>query len=141
MNLTQSDLDIAARTVYGEARGEDDKGKLWVASVMVNRWKATKGLYARDDTLASACLRHLQFSVWTKDDPNFTKIQQVGPDNPTFLDCLKAVLEALTGQDKTAGATLYHTVQAPSWARSWPPVWAKKAVKLHTVGSHVFYRE
>jgi len=139
--LTPADIETAARTVFGEARGENDLAKLWVACTLVNRWRATHGPYKRDDTLTLACQRNLQYSCWNPNDPNFKQVHLVGPTDPAYLDCMLAVLKALTGSDKTAGATLYHTIQPPAWARAWPPTWAKKAIKLHEVGAHVFYRE
>ncbi len=37
MTVTTRDIDILARTVYGEARGESELDKLAVAWVVVNR--------------------------------------------------------------------------------------------------------
>lgn len=39
-NLDMYDLEVAARTVWGEARGEPPEGRLAVARVIVNRWRA-----------------------------------------------------------------------------------------------------
>lgn len=141
MNLTNADIEIATRTIYGEARGESAEGKVWVASVLRNRWHATHGIFRRDDTLASACLRHRQFSVWDADDANFATIQQVEPGEPVFLECMKALLQALTEADRTGGATLYHTSEKPAWRSTWPPDWAARALPLATVGNHIFYKE
>lgn len=141
MNVTHADIEIAARTIYGEARGESAEGKVWVASVLRNRWQAEHGIFRRDDTLASACLRHRQFSVWDAGDANFAAVQRVHPGEPAYLECLKALLQALTEADRTGGATLYHTTQMPAWRDTWPPDWASRAIELATVGHHIFYKE
>jgi len=141
MNLTSADIDIATRTVYGEARGESTEGKIWVASILRNRWRAGYGIFRRDDTLASACLRHRQFSVWDAGDANFAAIQRVGPSDPIFLECMKALLQALTEPDRTEGATLYHTAEKPAWRDTWPPAWAVRSTPVATVGHHIFYKE
>ena len=44
------DVDILARTIYGEARGESEIGKRAVASVILNRYKS--GKWFAGDTIA-----------------------------------------------------------------------------------------
>lgn len=118
--LCQGDLEICARTVYGEARGESHEGRVAVARVMVNRWRSTTGQWAKDDTLASACLRHLQFSGWTPADPNFQAQYKASLGDAVFLGCWLAVLEALMltpETDPTQGALHYHAdwIEIPKW--------------------------
>lgn len=139
MNI--EDLLIAARTVYGEARGEPFEGKHAVAAVLINRWRATDGQWKKDDTLASTCLRHLQFSAWNANDPNFKTLQdvQVGTSS-TLRECLRAVLLALDANDPTLGARHYHTVAHPPNVRHWPPEWADSATGSVTIGNHIFYQ-
>lgn len=45
--MKENDIDILARTIYGEARGETDLGKMAVASVILNRYKAKNGFPAQ----------------------------------------------------------------------------------------------
>ena len=40
--MTENDLQILARTLFGEARGEGDEGLEAVACVIMNRFKANK---------------------------------------------------------------------------------------------------
>jgi N-acetylmuramoyl-L-alanine amidase len=128
-----SDIDIAARTVWAEARGEPYEGQLAVAHVLINRLNSNTGQFRRDDTLATTCLRHLQFSAWNKGDDNFEKLQSIGVENGTFRLALRAVLEALDGPDMTAGATHYHAASIfPSWAEGHEP--------SLVVGNHIFYQ-
>lgn len=139
MNLTLEDIMICTRTVYGEARGEPYSGMLAVAAVMVNRWLSTTGQWKRDDTLASACLRHQQFSVWNAGDANFKKITDVGVQSAKFRECMSVVLVALAGVDPTRGARHYVTTAKPSWARTWPPSWTAGARSSIEFGSQTFY--
>lgn len=135
MIVTAADIDICARTVWGEARGEPYEGKLAVAHVLINRWQGQSGQWARDDTLATACLRHRQFSAWNQGDPNFVPLQTQNVAQPVFRDCMRAVLEALNAdKDPTAGSRHYHTDSImPTWARGHEPV--------ARIGHHVFYND
>lgn len=134
--LIPADVEIAARTVYGEARGEPYAGKKAVAHVMINRWKAKVGWFRKDDTLATACQRHLQFSAWNERDANFEIMHKVDLNNMVFRECWCAVLEALNenarDSDPTKGADHYHTISiSPSWARGATPI--------ASIGRHRFY--
>lgn len=133
--ITLEDVMIAARTVYGEARGEPHPGKLAVVHVMLNRLRSKDGQFERDDTLATTCLRYLQFSDWNPGDPNFRLIQEITPDNQVFRGCMAAVLEALepAANDPTGGATHYCTINLT-------PTWAKGADMCAVIGNHKFFR-
>jgi spore germination cell wall hydrolase CwlJ-like protein len=132
--LLIEDVLIAARTVWGEARGEPYLGKLAVAHVLLNRWRVTTGQFARDDTLATACLRHRQFSAWNAGDPNFTKLFDAGLDDASFRASLRAVIEALDTPDMTHGARHYHT-------RAVTPAWASGHTPSYQTGNHLFYND
>ena len=135
MRFLASDFDIAARTLWGEARGEDRKGREAVAHVFFNRLNATTGQFARDDTLATTCLRHLQFSVWNAGDPNFLKMFSVDLNNDDFRQCFAILFEVSCGlPDFTQGSRHYHARSiSPSWAHGHTPV-------LYTDG-HAFYND
>ena len=66
------DIDILARTIYGEARGEIEEGKRAVGLCILNRYKSKKWFSA--NTIAEVCQKPLQFSCWNKNDPNCKKI-------------------------------------------------------------------
>jgi spore germination cell wall hydrolase CwlJ-like protein len=58
-NITLTyDEDIIARTIYDEARGESDKGRKLVASVIYNRGNGNP------ENMRKACLAKSQFSGW-----------------------------------------------------------------------------
>ena len=134
-----SELDIAARTLWGEARGEDYIGRRAVAHVLFNRWKTTYGQFRKDDTLATSCLRHAQFSVWNSGDPNFKKMFEIDYNNPDLLMCLQIILEVINEDGKgdiTDGARHYHAKSMfvpPNWAVGHTP-------SLETDG-HLFFND
>ncbi len=134
-----AELDIAARTLWGEARGEDYLGRRAVAQVFFNRWKTTHGQFRRDDTLATACLRHVQFSVWNAGDPNFKKMFQVDYNDADLLMCLQIVLEVINEDGKddiTNGARHYF---AKSMAAR--PDWAVGHTPSYETAGHLFFND
>lgn len=126
------ELDLLARTVYGEARGESFVGKLAVACVIVNR-----AMHPRwwGNDLMDVCLKPKQFSCWNDGDPNRAKCHAATTDDPVFIDCLVASRAAM-GQllpDPTKGSDHYHT-------RDVWPAWASGHECIATIGTHLFYR-
>jgi len=130
VNLTPGDLDILARTVYGEARGEPYEGKKAVAHVIINR--TTFKIGDRDHSIAAAALRWLQFSAWNESDPNRAQMEKVTLADKSFRECMRAALEAFDEPDPTVGSRHYHTRGVtPSWSRGTAPV--------IQIGNHVFF--
>ena len=140
MLLLAADLDIAERTIYAEARGDGPEGRRGVAHVLVNRWQTTTGQWARDDTLATVCLRHLQLSAWTPNDPNFEKMFKVTVMDDIFLDCGMAIREVLTGsKDFTLGSLHYHTrAVEPHWIKLGL---GKARLPVYETEGHLFYND
>src|SRR5258708_99434 len=103
-----SDLEIVARTVWGEARGEGVDGWVAVASVIKNR-AAHPGWWGRD--FKSVCLKRAQFSSWNIDDRNRPKMLALATNDPLLTRIRGAVAEVLacTVPDPTGGAPFYHT--------------------------------
>lgn len=141
-NMLQ-DIDILARTIYGEARGEGVEGMEAVACVVMNRYKSHKwftGYELKDGkknpSISATCLKRLQFSCWNKNDPNFSKIQQIDVCSTIFLKCLQIAQRAVSGKltDFTNGAVYYH-------AKNIKPKWALHKSPCYTVKNHLFYRE
>ena len=134
MKYTEQDIQTAARTVWGEARGEPFLGKVAVAHVLLNRQRA--GRWFSGDSLSSTCLKSKQFSCWNTNDPNLSKMEKVTLDDSSFQDCMLATLLAALGRepDPTLGATHYHAcyIDIPKWARS--------GEKTRVIGRHIFYK-
>lgn len=138
---TASDLsdpvDILARTIYGEARGEPVRGKEAVAAVIINRVRRAErrgGRYWWGHDVVSVCHKAWQFSCWNGNDPNREKILSVSDSNKTFQTCLRVARRAIGGglEDTTDGATHYH-------AKTVSPPWAKRKSPSAEIGNHLFY--
>jgi N-acetylmuramoyl-L-alanine amidase len=138
------DIDITARTLYGEARGEGKQGIIAVACVIVTRAMiAADYMDAHgephplfgDGSLASACQAPLQFSCWNKDDPNLKVIKSVTTSDPVFSMAVGIATEAENDQldDITDGATHYYAKGSPM------PEWAKGKTPCVVIGSHLFF--
>ncbi len=132
---TQEDIDIVARTLWGEARGENYQGRLAVAWVVRNR--ATKSpAYNWPNTPKGVCLQPWQFSCWNENDPNLSELKQVTTQDPIFKECLAIAKFVLTGDiaDPTLEADHYYA----SWIKT--PPWAVGKKVTATIGQHRFYK-
>lgn len=150
---TERDLDLSARTVWGEARGELPPGRVAVAAVIVTRARLAREYLARnpgkkrhplfgDGTLAGAAqanpeARYKQFSCWNLDDPNRAKMLAISTDDPLYRECRAAVLTALklagTDDAPAKGATHYYDPRVVT------PSWAKGARQVAEIGHHLFF--
>jgi hypothetical protein len=85
--------NVMARTLWGEARGENEVGMSAVASVIMNR--VSKGGWW-GDSIDKVCLKKFQFSCWNQNDPNASKLLSLNGVDPIFPTCLKIEKNALT---------------------------------------------
>jgi len=134
-----NELDILARTIYGEARGEykrHDGGLaslIAVGNVIMNR--VNKGGWF-GSTVIDVCHRPLQFSCWNPKDPNRTLIlSDFISKDPVFEVCHEVAQKLLEGTwpDLTKGSNHYH-------ASYCKPGWAAQADLAFKIGSHMFYK-
>lgn len=126
-------LDVLARTLWGEARGEGRAGMQAVACVIVNRAQ-DPGWWGR--SVAEVCLKPWQFSCWLDSDPNRAKLLAVTAVDKSFALGLQLAQAAMAGKlaDYTFGATHYHAVEiAPGWALGHTP--------CAVIGRHAFYND
>lgn len=126
------EIEILARTLFGEARGEALSGKVAVAQVILNR--ARKGGWF-GSSIKEVCLKPWQFSCWNKNDPNRKKIEAVDTSHPIFATCLLVADLAVHGllADETNGADHYFAKSIPE------PYWAKGQQAVAEIGGHLFY--
>ena len=132
-----SDVDILARTLYGEARGEGLIGIEAVANVIINRIALSKQYTLWwGKNIPEVCLKPFQFSCWTPSDNNFYKLVRVTEDNPIFRMCQRVAKRAVLGilPDITKGATHHHR-------KDISPAWARRLTPVYEYGNHLFYRE
>ena len=113
------EIDVLARTIWGEARGQGTLGLEAVAAVVLNRVKvadAHGGTYWWGNNIIQVCQKPYQFSCWNRSDPNFQKLQKVDQNNLYFASALRVARRAVIGalEDPTYGATHYHAdTQSP----------------------------
>jgi N-acetylmuramoyl-L-alanine amidase len=127
------DIDILARTIYGEARSESMEGKIAVAHVVLNRLKAGKWFSGK--TIAETCLLKSQFSCWLQGDPNRKIIDDVTMDDPHFQDSMYVAIGCIRGflKDNTRGSSHYHT-------DTIKPFWTEDQIPVAHIGKHLFFR-
>jgi putative chitinase len=128
------DVDILARTLWGEARGENTAGRIGVGSVIRNR-AARSPKYGWPSSIAGVCQQPWQFSCWNANDPNLPKMRSVTEADPIFKECLSIAQKIVDGSisDNTNGADHYYAnyIKAPDWAQGKTPC-AK-------IGVHLFF--
>ena len=129
--MTEYDMEILAKTIFGEARGESQEGQIAVACCVFNRFKSGKWFGAK--TIAGVCLKPWQFSCWNKNDPNSQKIMAL-----TFPVYSKyfSVIEEAKKDDITKGATHYYN---PSICNR--PKWAEGRKPCVKIGKHLFFKD
>lgn len=133
------DVDVLARTLYGEARGEPARGKEAVAAVVMNRVRRARrsgGRYWWGASVGEVCRKPWQFSCWNETDPNLEMLASLTADNKVFQSCLRIARRAIAGTlaDPTEGATHYH-------AKSARPPWARGRAPAAEIGNHLFYND
>lgn len=126
-------VQAAARTAWGEARGEGRRGQQAVLNVIGNR-AIHPGWWGRD--IAGVCQAHAQFSCWDTNDPNRIKLLTVTESDMQFREALDLASRLVNGclSDLTGGADHYY-----DW-RGQRPYWAQSRFYKCTIGHHAFYR-
>lgn len=142
MKIEDLTLDeIAALTIWGEARGEPVEGQIAVGFVIIHRALSKKYGNIRD-----ACLAPKQFSCWNEDDPNRELMLKIGDQfnlqyvtdrvlrqahwiargliQDSFVDNTSNALNYMTKD-------LFHSERRPSWA--------KNVTRVKEIGNHVFF--
>ena len=113
-------VDLLARLINGEARGEPYKGQVAVGAVVMNRVKSSEF----PDTISGVIYQKGQFSCVT--DGQFDKSID---ENSTVY---KAAREALNGADPTNGCLFFYN---PKTTKS---KWLYTRTTVITIGSHRF---
>lgn len=122
-----------ARTIIGEARGEDELGMIAVAWVIRNRAEHPRW-WGR--SVVEVCRKPFQFSCWLRADRNYRLVAtDAFFDHPLAREVQSIARGVLVGSipDPTGGADHYHhyAVQ-PAWSAGHEPV--------ASIGAHRFYR-
>jgi len=113
-------IDLLARLINGEARGEPYKGQVAVGAVVMNRVKSSEF----PDTISGVIYQKGQFSCVT--DGQFNKPID---ENSTVY---KAAREAMNGADPTNGCIFFYN---PKTSKS---KWVFSRPTVITIGKHRF---
>jgi spore germination cell wall hydrolase CwlJ-like protein len=138
--MKPDDIDILARTIFGEARGEYESFEggisslIAVGNVVMNRLKA-QGHYGK--TIQEICHKPFQFSCWNKGDPNRAILMRETITDPLFPLCHKVATKVASGEwpDLTKGSDHYHATTLPVL-----PPWARGNRPRIRLAQHVFYQ-
>ena len=119
-NSYNSDLQLMARAINGEARGESYEGQVAVGAVIMNRVKHSEF----PNTIAGVIYQPGAFTAVSDGQIN----EQIAEGSTV----LKAAQDALNGWDPTDGCIYYFNPNTAT--NSW--IWSKTIVK--TIGKHHF---
>ena len=115
-----SDVQLLARAINGEARGEDYEGQVAVGAVILNRVKHPDF----PNTIAGVIYQPGAFTAVSDGQIN----EPISENSPVY----KAAQDAMNGWDPTNGCVYYFNPNTAT--NSW--IWSKSIVK--TIGKHHF---
>lgn len=136
------DVEVLARTLWGEARGESLAGQQAVAWSIRNRVEIRLAPGKPNwwgEGYKGVCQAKYQFSCWNANDPNYPYLSGAKPIPKSQLEALKAVArDVMTDKvpDPTGRATHYYATTMPK-----APAWAKAGTPTVTIGHHKFFRD
>ncbi|MCK4258667.1 MAG: cell wall hydrolase [Halanaerobiales bacterium] len=117
--ISDYELNLLARVIHGESRGEPYLGKVAVGAVILNRVISSRF----SNTIEKVILQKSQFEAVSNGQINLK------PSSSAY----KAAREALNGSDPTLGALYFIN---PKYApNAW---WFNRKQKTVTIGGHVF---
>ncbi|MCF8000902.1 MAG: cell wall hydrolase [Halanaerobiales bacterium] len=117
--VNQSAIEIMARTIHGEARGEPYMGQVAVGAVIINRVLSNQF----PDNIRDVVYQTNQFTAVADGQINYT------PNNTAY----RAAKEALEGVDPTMGSLYYYN---PKTAEN--KKWFNTRKFVVSIGAHVF---
>ncbi len=130
------DIDILARTLFGEAESGNTQDAQAIASVIMNRVAYPNWPYS----VSKVCLQPWQFSCWNHNDPNRQRI--LDASGAWFEKCKKIAADAIAGRlvDMTHKSTHYYAtyVPAPKWSKAHRPVYEVRHRNGHR---HIFFND
>lgn len=133
--MNSFDQEIMARTAVGEARGEGDIAMQAVLWTILNRFTAKK--WFSGQTLAGTALKHLQYSCWNQNDPNYGLITNMSGDIGLLRSAMQWAANISYGMipDPTLGATHYFADSIE------PPNWTATGIFTVKIGRQSFYKD
>lgn len=131
------ELDVFAKTLWGESRDEPVVVKEAVASVIMNRVRISekRGRYWWGNSIIEVCQKPYQFDCWNRSSQSYLKMQTVDLDNNKFYCCVDIAIDAIDRvlSDNTKGSTHYHH-------KSIEPYWSRGEKPKAVIGAYKFYK-
>ncbi|MFW6029526.1 MAG: cell wall hydrolase, partial [Halanaerobiales bacterium] len=119
MQVSNEDIELLARVIHGEARGEPFIGQVAVGAVVINRVLSSQF----PNTFREVIYQNKQFSAVADGQINLS------PTNTSY----RAAREAINGSDPSMGSLYYYN---PEFAKyQW---WFETRRRTVTIGAHVF---
>ena len=117
-STNSNDVNLIARAVNGEARGEPYEGQVAVAAVILNRVKSS----SFPNSVSGVVYQNGAFDAVADGQVNLS------PN----ASCVKAAKDAMNGWDPSGGAIYYYNPKTATnkWIRTRPII--------RTIGNHVF---
>ncbi len=115
---SSADVQLLARLIYGEARGESYTGQVAVGAVVLNRIKSS----SFPNTISAVIYQPYAFTAVADGQINYT------PNSTAY----SAAKDAINGWDPTGGAIYYYNPRTATSA--W--IYSRKVTT--TIGNHVF---
>ena len=136
-NIDDTEKELLARAIYGEASNQGEEGMQAVGNVIMNR---VKGKEWYGNTLTDVILKDKQFSVFNDpESENYKRMMGATEDDKEYQQALEIAEGLLTGniEDNTEGSTHYYNPDKanPDWADS--PL----MTKIKKIGDHTFLLE
>lgn len=117
---SSSDVQLIARAINGEARGEPYEGQVAVGAVIMNRVKSSKF----PNTISGVIYQQGAFTAVPYGQINVAIAKE--------STVVKAAQDAINGWDPTGGALYYFNPNTAT--SSW--IWSRPQIK--TIGNHIF---
>ena len=129
-------VQVVAQTLWGEARGESERGMRAVACVIEERRRRR---WMKATNAAEVCLAPFQFGCWNRNDPNRARMEAIARQPDAAYTLATAIAQELVAGelvDITDRATHYYAASMPA-----PPGWARGKRPCATVGHHLFFND
>lgn len=118
VKYSKEDVDLLARVIYAEARGEDFEGQIAVGAVVLNRLEDSRF----PKTIEAVIYQQGAFTAVLDKQIHLT------PDEIAY----RAAEAALAGKDPTGGAIYYYNPKTAT------DRWIKSRPVIKTIGNHTF---
>jgi len=141
------DKQIMGLTIYGEARGEPDEGKIAVGSVILERVDKKSWM---GKSIQEVCLKPYQFSCYLPNDPNFPQLKNIANDwdnqyniSQVLQNCYGIASGLIDGSiprtPEIAEAHAYQYLTVALLNSPNCPSWVKSMKEVCRVGAQVFF--